>query len=320
MTKHKDKPHLSGSLKTYSLKSRKSKVNIGNFAKVLAPEKTFIRFIDSLPDILAGGDFKKFISLMETAKKRNRAIIFALGPHVIKVGLSPLIIDLMNHGWITALALNGAGIIHDFEIAFAGQTSEDVELQIKDGQFGMAQETGEMLNDAINLGAEEGAGLGEAVGKMIADSDFPHKSMSLLSVAYSLNIPVTVHVAIGTDIIHFHPKVKGEALGKASLKDFFLFCSLLEKLEGGGVFVNIGSAVILPEVFLKAVSFARNRGQLLEEFSTAVFDFNHHYRPYQNVVKRPLGKKGEGFYFIGHHELMIPLLAASLKSVMKDEL
>ncbi|MCK4646337.1 MAG: hypothetical protein KAU46_08800 [Candidatus Aminicenantes bacterium] len=315
MSKYKIKPHLPEDLKTYSLYSRESKVKISNFAKVLAPEKTFIRFIDSLPDILAGGDYKTFISLMGKAKKRNKAILFALGAHVIKVGLSPLIIDLLKHGWITALALNGAGIIHDFEIAFTGQTSEDVELQIKDGQFGMARETGEMLNDAINLGVKEGFGLGEAVGKMIAESDFPHKDMSLLSAAYSLNIPVTVHVAIGTDIIHFHPKVKGEALGEASLKDFFLFCSLLERLEGGGVFINVGSAVILPEVFLKAVSFLRNKGRSIEEFSTAVFDFIHHYRPYQNVAKRPLGKKGKGFYFIGHHELMIPLLAATLKSI-----
>ena len=220
----------------------------------------------------------------------------------------------MKGGWITALALNGAGIIHDFEIAFTGQTSEDVQLQIKNGHFGMAQETGQMLNDAINSGEEKGLGLGEAVGEMIATSDFPHKDMSLLSAAYNLNLPVTVHVAIGTDIIHFHPDAKGEAIGNASLKDFFLFCSLLEKLEDGGVFVNIGSAVILPEVFLKALSFVRNKGRPLESFSTAVFDFIHHYRPYENVVKNPHGKKGRGFYFIGHHEIMIPLLAVSLKS------
>ncbi len=314
MSKYKVKPLSPGGLKTYSLQSRKDKVNINNFAQILGAEKSFSRFVRSLPNILAGSDFKEFISVMGKAKKRNRAIIFGLGAHVIKVGLSPIIIDLMKEGWITALALNGAGIIHDFEIAFTGQTSEDVQLQIKNGHFGMAQETGQMLNDAINLGEEKGLGLGEAVGEMIATSDFPHKDMSLLSVAYNLNLPVTVHVAIGTDIIHFHPEVKGEAIGNASLKDFFLFCSLLEKLEDGGVFVNIGSAVILPEVFLKALSFVRNKGRLLESFSTAVFDFIHHYRPYENVVKRPHGKKGRGFYFIGHHEIMIPLLAVSLKS------
>jgi len=314
MSKYKVKPLSPGGLKTYSLQSRKGKVNINNFAQILGAEKSFTRFVQSLPNILAGSDFKEFISVMGKAKKRNRAIIFGLGAHVIKVGLSPIIIDLMKEGWITALALNGAGIIHDFEIAFTGQTSEDVQLQIKNGHFGMAQETGQMLNDAINSGEEKGLGLGEAVGEMIATSDFPHKDMSLLSVAYNLNLTVTVHVAIGTDIIHFHPEVKGEALGNASLKDFFLFCSLLEKLEDGGVFVNIGSAVILPEVFLKALSFVRNKGRLLESFSTAVFDFIHHYRPYENVVKRPHGKKGRGFYFIGHHEIMIPLLAVSLKS------
>lgn len=314
MSKYKVKPLSPGGLKTYSLQSRKDKVNIDNFAQILGAEKSFARFVRSLPNILAGSDFKEFISVMGKAKKRNRAIIFGLGAHVIKVGLSPIIIDLMKEGWITALALNGAGIIHDFEIAFTGQTSEDVQLQIKNGHFGMAQETGQMLNDAINSGEEKGLGLGEAVGEMIATSDFPHKDMSLLSAAYNLNLPVTVHVAIGTDIIHFHPEVKGEAIGNASLKDFFLFCSLLEKLEDGGVFVNIGSAVILPEVFLKALSFVRNKGWLLENFSTAVFDFIHHYRPYENVVKRPHGKKGRGFYFIGHHEIMIPLLAVSLKS------
>jgi len=314
MSKYKVKPLSPGGLKTYSLQSRKDKVNINNFAQILGAEKSFTRFVRSLPNILAGSDFKEFISVMGKAKKRNRAIIFALGAHVIKVGLSPIIIDLMKEGWITALALNGAGIIHDFEIAFTGQTSEDVQLQVKNGHFGMAQETGQMLNDAINSGEEKGLGLGEAVGEMIATSDFPHKDMSLLSAAYNLNLPVTVHVAIGTDIIHFHPEVKGEAIGNASLKDFFLFCSLLEKLEDGGVFVNIGSAVILPEVFLKALSFVRNKGWLLESFSTAVFDFIHQYRPYENVVKRPHGKKGRGFYFIGHHEIMVPLLAVSLKS------
>ena len=317
MSKYKVKPLSPRSLKTYSLRSRKDKVNINNFAQILAPEKIFTRFVRSLPDVLAGKDFKEFISLMGKARKKNRAIIFGLGAHVIKVGLNPVIIDLMKEGWITALALNGAGIIHDFEIAFAGQTSEDVELQIKNGHFGMAQETGQMLNDAINLGEKKGLGLGEAVGEMIAASGFPHENMSLLFAAYNLNIPVTVHVAIGTDIIHFHPEAKGKALGNTSLKDFFLFCSLLEKLEGGGVFINIGSAVILPEIFLKALSVVRNRGQLVEDFSTAVFDFIHHYRPCQNVAKRPHGEKGKGFYFIGHHEIMVPLLAASLKSLFR---
>ena len=314
MSKYKTKPLSPEGLKTYSLASRKSKVNIKNFAQVLAPDKSYVRFVNSLPDVLAGKDFKEFIALMRKAKKANKAIIFALGAHVIKVGLNPVIIDLMKEGWITALAFNGAGIIHDFEIAFAGQTSEDVELQIKNGKFGMAKETGEMLNEAINSGEKKGLGLGEAVGEKMATLNLPYKNLSLLFAANKLNIPVTVHVAIGTDIIHFFPETKGGNLGKTSLQDFFLFCSLLEKLEGGGIFINVGSAVILPEVFLKALSFIRNKGRTLENFSTAVFDFIYHYRPYQNVVKRPPGDKGKGFYFIGHHELMVPLLAASLKS------
>ncbi len=284
------------------------------FARPFIPGENFDSFLSSLPNIQAGRDFRRFVTLVKKAKKKNKAILFALGAHVIKVGLNPVIIDLMENGWVTALALNGAGIIHDFEIAYAGQTSEDVEAQIKEGRFGMARETGQILNEAINQGKKNGCGLGEAIGNMMADSDFPHKESSLLWTADRLGIPVTVHVAIGTDIIHFHPEVKGEAIGKLTLYDFFLFCSLLRKLEGGGVFLNIGSAVILPEVFLKAVSLVRNKGQKIEDFSTAVFDFIHHYRPDQNVVRRPLAKKGRGFYFIGHHELMIPLLAAWLKS------
>lgn len=315
MSKYKIKPLSPGGLKTFPIHSRKSKVGIKDFAQTLPADKVFSQFVRSLPDILAGKDFKEFISLMRHAKKKNKNIIAALGAHVIKVGLNPVLIDLMKEGWITALALNGAGIIHDFEVAFFGQTSEDVELQIKNGKFGMAEETADMLNEAMNSGEKKGLGLGEASGEMLSNSDFPYRHMSLLASAYDLNIPVTVHVAIGTDTIHFHPETKGDVLGKLSLKDFFLLCALLEKLEGGGVFMNIGSAVILPEVFLKALSFVRNKGKRLEDFSTAVFDFIHHYRPHQNVEKRPHGNKGKGFYFIGHHELLIPLLAASLKSL-----
>lgn len=314
MTKYKIKPLSPEKVKTYSIKSRKSKVGTKAFAKVLEGDETIPIFVDSLPNILAGKDFKAFIQKVKAAKAKKKPIIFAMGAHVIKVGLNPLIIDLMRSGWINALALNGAGIIHDFEIAYVGQTSEDVAVQIKDGRFGMAKETGELLNGAIANGSKKNLGLGEAVGGMISSSSFPFKGLSLLSCAYDLNIPVTVHVALGTDIIHCHPEVDGAAVGKTSLNDFFLFCSLVEKLEGGGVYVNIGSAVVLPEVFLKAVSFVRNRGKALDKFSTAVFDFNLHYRPSENVVRRPLKNKKDGFYFIGHHEIMIPLLAATLKS------
>jgi hypothetical protein len=314
MRKYKLKPYPQDKIQTYSLRSRKSKVSIQHFSKPFSPKKEFDQFIKSLPDILAGKDFKEFLTLMQRAKKKRKAIIFALGGHVIKVGLNPLLIDLMEKGWITGLVLNGAGIIHDFEIAYSGHTSEDVTEQIPRGRFGMARETGDLLNRAINSVKDHDIGLGEAVGKMIDSSDFPYKDFSILGAAHRLDIPTTVHVAIGTDTIHFHPLVDGEALGSASLRDFFLFCSLLRNLDGGGVFINIGSEVILPEVFLKGVSYVRNRGVPLEDFSTAVFDFIHHYRPYQNVVKRPLGKKGKGFYFIGHHEIMIPLLSSSLQS------
>ena len=314
MTKNRIKPLSPRGLKTHSLRSRKSKIDVSSFALPFTPGENFEDFLDSLPDTLAGRDFRRFVSLVKKAKKKDKAILFALGAHVIKVGLNPIIIDLMEKGWVTALILNGAGIIHDFEIAYAGQTSEDVAAQIKGGQFGMAWETGTILNEAINQGEKNGFGLGEAIGKMMAKADWPYRESSLIWTAERLGIPVTVHVAIGTDTIHFHPKVRGEAIGKLTLHDFFLFCSLVKKLEGGGVFLNIGSAVILPEVFLKAVSLVRNKGETIEDFSTAVFDFIHHYRPDQNVVRRPLAKKGRGFYFIGHHELMIPLLAASLKS------
>lgn len=285
------------------------------FAGAFVPDKSFVHFIGSLPDILAGKDFKDFLGIMERAKAGHNAIVFAIGAHVMKVGLNPVILQLMEEGWITGLAMNGAGIIHDFEIAFVGHTSEDVADHIKDGRFGMVEETGEFLNSAINSAKEKDLGLGEAVGEFIENADFAHKDMSILASAYRLNIPTTVHVAIGTDIIHFHPKADGEALGKASMRDFLLFCSICESLEGGGVFVNVGSAVILPEIFLKAVTCVRNKGVALENFSTAVFDFRHLYRPFENVVKRPLGKKGRGFYFIGHHEIMIPLLASSLRSL-----
>ncbi len=315
MSKYKIKPFSKDRLKTYSLHSRDSKVTIDDFARVFSPDKPFSEFIDCLPDILAGKDFKSFLERMEMAKTMQRERVFALGAHVIKVGLNPVIISLMEEGWITSMALNGAGIIHDFEIALAGHTSEEVADKVKNGSFGMAQETGELLNEAINSAESKDMGIGEVIGESIENSDFVHKDLSILAAAYRLNIPTTVHVAIGTDIIHFHPLVDGKALGLATLRDFFLFCSICENLEGGGVFVNAGSAVILPEVFLKAISFIRNKGKTLENFSTAVFDFHHHYRPDKNVVKRPLGEKGRGFYFVGHLEIMIPLMAASLRSL-----
>ena len=270
-------------------------------------------FVKSLPGFLAAADFKELLIRMRAARKKKKLILFACGAHIIKTGLSPVFIDLMREGWISGLALNGAGIIHDFEVAFCGRTSEEVEAQIRTGRFGMARETGDGLNRAVHDAAAEGLGLGESVGRMLSKSRFPYKRLSLCATAYDLGIPVTVHVALGTDIIHSHPGTSGEALGGASLRDFQTFCRLVEGLEGGGVFVTVGSAVILPEVFLKAVSAARNLGVKLETFTSAVFDFQKLYRPDQNVVRRPLERKSRGFYFVGHHEIMIPLLAAALK-------
>ncbi len=301
-------------LKTYSLLTRKSKVQVRDFGKVPDPAAGAAGFIDSLPDILAGRDFRELLALVRRARAAGKPVILGLGAHVIKVGLSPVIIRLMREGWVNALALNGAGIIHDFEIAFSGQTSEDVAVQLPTGDFGMARETGEFLNRAIRSGARRGAGLGEAVGRMIARSKFPHRDLSLTGMAFELGLPATVHVAIGTDTIHFHPGASGAALGQSSLRDFFRFSDVVAGLEGGGVYLNVGSAVILPEVFLKALSYVRNQGRTLRDFSTAVFDFRHHYRPAQNVIARAVGEKGRGFYFIGHHEIMVPLFAAGLLS------
>jgi hypothetical protein len=300
-------------LRTYSLRGRRSKIDAGAFARPVAAGATLDEFLASLPDVLASRDLREFLRLVKKARGQGNPILFGCGAHVIKVGLQPVLIDLMERGFVQGLALNGAGIIHDFEIAFAGRTSEDVGERIRDGRFGAARETGEYLNRAIREGVKEGLGLGAAVGRMIAGSRFPHRGLSLLAAGHRLGIPVTVHVAVGTDIIHFHPGADGAATGEGSLRDFFTFASLVGKLEGG-VYINVGSAVLLPEVFLKAVAFVRNKGVRLERMITAVFDFNRHYRPEENVVRRPLGKKGRGFYFVGSHEIMIPLLAAGLKS------
>jgi hypothetical protein len=301
-------------LKTTSLLTRKSKVQVRDFGKAPEPAAGVAGFIDSLPDILAGRDLRELLALVRRARSAGKPVLLGLGAHVIKVGLSPVLIRLMREGWVSALALNGAGIIHDFEIAFSGQTSEDVAVQLETGDFGMARETGEFLNRAIRSGARRGDGLGEAVGRMIARSKFPYRDLSLTGTAFALGLPATVHVAIGTDTIHFHPGASGAAIGQSSLRDFFRFSDVVAGLEGGGVYLNVGSAVILPEVFLKALSYVRNQGRNLRDFSTAVFDFRHHYRPAQNVIARAVGETGRGFYFIGHHEIMVPLFAAGLLS------
>jgi hypothetical protein len=299
-------------LKTYPLKSRKSKVGLGELAKAPTSGGSFRDFWNGLPKILAARDLRDLVERMRKTREESRPLLWGLGAHVIKVGLSPLIIHLMEKGYVNGLALNGAGIIHDFEMALVGQTSEEVEEGLEAGEFGMAEETGRLLNQAIREGADQGRGIGESVGAFLHRHNPQYVKNSLLWTGYQLSIPVTVHVAVGCDIIHMHPQASGEAIGKGSLHDFRLFAAMVGKLDGGGIYLNLGSAVILPEVFLKAVSLVRNLGTSLSNFSTANFDFIRHYRPRKNVVERPISGAGRGFDFVGHHEILIPLLAAAL--------
>jgi deoxyhypusine synthase len=299
-------------IKTYSLKKRKSKVKTKEFASVCAKSDSFRTFYDSLPNILAASDFRNVVDAIVKAYKKKKEIIFMLGAHVIKCGLSPVIIDLINRGIIKCLVLNGAGVIHDFEIAYIGYTSEDVAKGIQDGSFGMAKETATFINNAIRDGASRGLGLGESVARAISSNKLRFKNLSLLYNALKNKIPVTVHVALGTDIIHQHPSCDGSSVGEASLRDFRRLTEEVSKLGSAGVVVNFGSAVVLPEVFLKSVTVARNLGFKVRNFITANFDMIYHYRPAQNVVYRPTIKSGKGYYIIGHHEIMIPFLARAI--------
>jgi len=298
-------------IKTYPLSKRLSKVSINNFASRCKPGSTINQWLEGLPDILAADDLKKLVNRLTIAARNKRPVIIAMGAHTIKVGLNPVLLDLMERGIITGLAMNGAGIIHDTEIAMVGATSEDVESELNEGKFGMARETGEFLNNAIKKGAKRGDGLGYSVGKSILSSSFPYNKYSLLAGAARMNIPVTVHVAIGTDIIHFHPNVDGSAIGKTSHLDFLIFANMISQLEGG-VYINLGSAVILPEIFLKAITLVRNLGFNVKKFTAVDMDFIKHYRPLTNVVKRPTLEGGEGLSLTGHNEIMFPLLAAAL--------
>jgi hypothetical protein len=304
-------------IRTYPLKERASKIGIDNFAKPWVSGGYMLDWINALPRVLAGQDFRKIAEKIVSAVKSKKIVILAMGAHPIKVGLNPVIIDLMERGVISGLAMNGAGIIHDAELAMAGHTSEDVAAGIKDGEFGMAEETGVFLNAAISEGAEKGMGLGRAVGAMLIRENFPYNRFSLLARAFDLDIPVTVHVAIGTDIIHFHPTVDGASIGKTSHLDFRIFAGLVSRMEGG-VFINLGSAVIMPEVFLKALTLARNLGHNVKDITTINMDFIKGYRPMTNVVQRPTLDGGEGYSLFGHHEIMFPLLAAAVIEGMEE--
>jgi hypothetical protein len=321
MTVYDIQPMTLGAVRTYSLASRKSKVSIRDFAKPPAANTSLTKFLDSLPKILAAEDLRHLLSAIHIARKQRRAILWGIGGHVIKVGLGPVLIDLMKRGFISGIAMNGAALIHDFEIAIAGNTSEDVAAGLGEGQFGMAEETGKYLNEIAALSHRIRIGYGEAAGQFLSSGIVQAKraDCSVLVAAYRRRIPVTIHLAIGTDIPHMHPAANGAALGAATHHDFRLFCALVREMHPGGVYLNWGSAVLLPEVFLKAVSVVRNLGVPLRPITTANFDFIQHYRPLQNVVKRPTapaqgrsGPESHGYAITGHHELLLPLVAAAL--------
>src|SRR5687767_2136240 len=301
---------LSG-LRTYALASRRSKSNAGDFARAYAPGSGLRSWLQSLPDILGAADLKAVVDAIRSAHAGGRGILWGLGAHVVKTGLGPVLIDLMTRGFVSAVATNGAAVIHDFELALSGSTSEDVDEALGPGRFGMADETGRPLNAAINDGVAAGLGIGQAIGAWLRDARPPYEHLSVVAAAARLQIPVTVHVGIGTDIIHMHPAASGAALGEGSLRDFRYLVSSVARLAHG-VFLNCGSAVILPEVFLKAVALARNSGASLDGLTTVNLDFIRHYRPQINVVSRPVAGTGRGYSLVGHHELMIPLLAAAL--------
>ena len=302
-------------VKTYPLASRPSKVNLNDFAKPIDGGASMRDFLESLPNVLAVQSLKHIAQRMRRARELQKPIIWGIGGHVIKTGLAPLLIDLMDDGFVSAIAANGSVLVHDAEIAMIGSTSEDVDATLQEGVFGGADETGNLLNRAAQNGAQDQIGLGEAVGRSLLALEPQHRNYSLLCAAYAATVPFTVHLTIGGDIAHFHPTVDGAALGATSHTDFRLLAELVKRMDGGGVYLNVGSAVVLPEVFLKCVTLVRNLGHPLTDITTANFDFIQSYRPLTNVVRRPTEKgAGEGYSITGHHELTIPLLAAILKT------
>ncbi len=288
-----------------SIEERASKVGIESFAKASGD------LLHSIPDISKGAEFKEFIQLCRNAIQNRKAVIIGLGGHVVKCGLAPLLIKLMESGAVSCLAINGSVAIHDFEFAMGGRSSEDVSAGLADGSFGMVFETTYGINSVITQASDAELGYGEALGKHLLEKA-PHSEISLLAMAYKHNIPVTAHIALGTDITHQTPCADGSAIGDCSLRDFRIFCEQVKELNNGGVYINLGSAVLLPEVFLKALTVARNVYGQVQDFTTAVFDMNTHYRCLENVVRRPVEKGGKGFYFIGQHEIMIPLLVQEI--------
>jgi hypothetical protein len=312
MSRYRVRPYELSGIKTYPLESRKSKVTADLFCRPHRKGESVSEFLNKLPSILAARSLKDLADAIVGAQKNGKNIIWGMGGHVIKTGLSPILIDLMDRGLISGLAFNGSCVIHDFEIALNGSTSEDVEEQLQSGAFGMAEETGRGINQAINEGVAGGLGIGESLGRYLADKKPPFGQYSLLQQAYIRSIPVTVHVTIGADIIHNHPSISPAAVGEGTHRDFRLLASLIAGLSEGGVYLNCGSAVTLPEVFLKCVTLVRNSGDRLQNFTTANLDFIQHYRPTENVIRRPVRNGGRGIAVTGHHEIVVPLLAAWL--------
>lgn len=298
-------------LRRTSLYSRKSKVTFKGFGSPVRKGMSFSSFLDGLPDYLAAKDFRAAVGAVAAAKRRGAPVLLGIGAHFIKVGLSPLLIQGLSKGLFDCVSMNGAGVIHDTELALAGKTSEDVGESLSDGSFGMARETAIFIHSALAAGTAEGLGFGAAVGKAIAGSRARYRDKSLLAAAWRRNIPTTVHVCIGSDIIHMHPEADGAVMGEASQRDFRLFCEMASGLEGG-VYLNVGSAVVLPEVFLKAVAVARNLGRPLSRITTVNMDFQRHYRPDVNVVTRPTRQGGKGYHLIGPHEILFPLFLAAV--------
>jgi len=296
-------------IRTYPVADRSNKVELSAFARPHERGTGFREFLDKLPAFLAVNDLRKTVSAVAGAVRNGRPVVLMMGAHSIKVGLNPIFLDAMRRGILSAVAFNGAGAIHDFELCYQGETSEDVQRGLNDGSFGMADETGRLMNAALAAGVARGLGAGRALGE--ATTGFPNRDLSLLATGADLGLPITVHIALGTDIIHQHPTTDGAVLGEASYRDFQTFAAVCAQLEGG-VLLNVGSAVIMPEVFLKALTIARNLGHKVEKFTTATFDMTRHYRPGENVQRRPTALGGQGFYIVGHHELNIPLLFAAV--------
>lgn len=307
-----------GQVKTIPLSGRKNLVQAGQFGEGPAGGRTFAEWLETLPDVLAVNRLRALVDAVVEAHEGEKPVIISTGAHLIKCGLSPVLVDLMERKIVTCVAMNGAGMVHDTEVALIGATSEDVGAGLGDGTFGMAAETGELINGAAKVASQTGAGLGATVGASLLDAEAPHADLSILAAGVRLEIPVTVHVALGTDIVHMQPTMEGADTGEATMTDFRLLAAVVADMGDGGVFINIGSAVLLPEVFLKALTVARNLGAEVERFTTANFDFIQQYRAVQNVLDRPTAGPGSrGYAITGHHEIMIPLLAQALVEALR---